>query len=96
MATSRVDTTAERGRISARVSQSVVEVIEQAATLLGSTVNQFVAQAALEKAEKVVEKERLIRMSAQEAAWFFELLDNPPAPSSRLVDAFQRHQAREV
>lgn len=46
------DMTTERGRITARVPQSVVHVLESAAMLVGSTLNQFVTQAALEKAEK--------------------------------------------
>ncbi len=43
-----------------------------------STLNQCVTQAALEKAEKIVEKERTLQMSEKTAAWFFDLLDNPP------------------
>lgn len=61
-----------------------------------STLNQFVTQAALEKAEKIVEKERTLQMSEKTAAWFFDLLDNPPAPSQNLVDALGRYNARAL
>lgn len=85
-----------RGRITARVSQNVVEILETAATLVGSTLNQFVTQAALEKAEKIIENEKIIRLSQEAATWFFDLVDNPPAPSPELKNAFQRYHARKV
>ncbi|HZX32497.1 MAG TPA: DUF1778 domain-containing protein [Rhodocyclaceae bacterium] len=89
-------TSVSRGRITARVPQSVVDVLELAASMVGSTLNQFVTQAALEKAEKIVENERILQMSESTTAWFFNLLDNPPAPSQNLVDAFSRYNARKA
>lgn len=89
-------TSVSRGRITARVSQNVSDILELAANMVGSTLNQFVTQAALEKAEKIVENERLLQMSEKTTAWFFELLDNPPAPSQNLVDAFSRYNARKA
>ncbi|MEY2632312.1 MAG: hypothetical protein RIR00_966 [Pseudomonadota bacterium] len=95
--TRSLDATAtSRGRITARVPQNVVEVLELAAGMVGSTLNQFVTQAALEKAEKIVESERTLQLSQQTAACFFDLLDNPPAPSQNLVDALNRYQAGKV
>lgn len=89
-------TSVSRGRITARVSQHVQDVLELAASMVGSTLNQFVAQAALEKAEKVIENERIIRLSGDDAAWFFDLLDNPPPASPALVDAFTHYNAKKV
>lgn len=89
-------TSVSRGRITARVPQNVVDVLELAASMVGSTLNQFVTQAALEKAEKIVESERMLQMSERTTAWFFSLLDNPPAPSQNLVDAFNRYNARKA
>jgi uncharacterized protein (DUF1778 family) len=87
-------TSPSRGRITARVSQNVQDVLQLAADIVGSTMNQFVTQAALEKAEKIVERERLIRMSENDFSWFFNALDNPP-PSTSLVDAFTQYNARK-
>lgn len=89
-------TSVSRGRITARVSQNVADVLELAASMVGSTLNQFVTQAALEKAEKIVENERILQLSQNTAAWFFDLLDNPPAPSQNLVDALNRYNARKA
>ena len=92
----QASTSVSRGRITARVSQNVVDILELAAGMVGSTLNQFVTQAALEKAERIVENERILQMSQNTAAWFFDLLDNPPAPSQSLVDALNRHNARKA
>lgn len=89
-------TSVSRGRITARVSNHVIDVLELAANMVGSTLNQFVTQAALEKAEKIVESERIIRLSGDDTAWFFNLLDNPPPPEPALVDAFKRYKARKT
>jgi len=89
-------TSVGRGRIAARVPLKVQERVQQAADMVGSTFNQFVIQAVLEAAEKVIQRERLIRLSGDEAKWFFELLDNPPPPGAALNDAFGRYNARKV
>jgi uncharacterized protein (DUF1778 family) len=89
-------TSVSRGRIAARVPIGVQELVQQAADMVGSTFNQFVTQAVLEAAEKVIERERIIRLSGENAKWFFDLLDNPPPPSLALRDAFKRYNARKV
>lgn len=87
--------TEPRGRITARVPQSVTEVIERAANVVGATINQFVTQAALEKAEKILERERL-KLSEEDAFWLFSLLENPPKPTASLVDDFAAYKARKT
>lgn len=47
--------TEERGRIAARVPQAVRDTLQQAAELLGATLNQFVVQAALSEARRVID-----------------------------------------
>lgn len=89
-------TSASRGRITARVPSHVADILELAANMVGSTINQFVTQAALEKAEQIVEKERMLAMSQETTAWFFDLLDHPAEPSQPLVEAFSRYKARKT
>ncbi|HEV7925271.1 MAG TPA: DUF1778 domain-containing protein [Verrucomicrobiae bacterium] len=81
-----------RTRITARVSDNVRDTLEQAAELLGATVNQFVVQTAYQEAQRVLERETIIRLSQKDARKILSLLDNPPKPNHRLkaaVKAFQ-------
>ena len=82
-----------RKRITARVTDSVRDTLEQAAELLGSTVNQFVVQAAYLEAQRVMERESVIRLSQKDASQVLALLDNPPKPSKRLKEAVKAFKA---
>jgi uncharacterized protein (DUF1778 family) len=81
-----------RKRITARVSDKVRATLEQAAELLGSTVNQFVVQTAFEEAQRVLERESVIRLSQRDARRILSLLDNPPKPNKRLKGALKEYQ----
>ena len=82
-------------RVSARVTPRVYETLTQAAELLGATMNQFIVQSAYEKAKEIIEKERFIRMTARSASAFFEALENPPKPTSKLRKAARIYKASE-
>jgi uncharacterized protein (DUF1778 family) len=84
--------TEERGRITARAPQLVVDELEEAAALVGVTVNQFIVQAATEKARTIIDSYTRIELSRRDAAFIANLLDNPPAPSDALKRAVQRHK----
>ena len=76
-----------RKRITARVSKDVRDTLERAAELLGATVNQFMIQTAYLEAQRVIERESVIRLSQKDAQKVFSLLDNPPKANKRLKDA---------
>jgi uncharacterized protein (DUF1778 family) len=76
-----------RKRITARVSDTVRVTLEQAAELLGATVNQFVVQTAYQEAQRVLERESVIRLSQKDARKILSLLDNPPKANQRLKNA---------
>ena len=76
-----------RKRITARVSDKVRVTLEQAAELLGATVNQFVVQTAYQEAQRVIEHESVIRLSQKDARTVLSLLDNPPKPNKHLKAA---------
>ena len=78
-------TTSEQNqRVSARVPSHVVDILTQAAELNGSTLNQFLVQSALEKAQEVIERERFISMTTRSATAFFNALEDPPEPTQKL------------
>ena len=82
----------DRKRITARVSDSVRSTLEQAAELVGATVNQFVVQTAYLEAQRVIERESVIRLSQEDARQVLALLDNPPKPNKRLKDAVKTYK----
>jgi uncharacterized protein (DUF1778 family) len=85
---------AKTERISARVSENVYQTLSRAAGLVGSTVNQFLVQSALERAQAVIAQESIIRLSAEASKCFFDAIENPPAPSEKLKAAFRAHKER--
>lgn len=79
-----------RKRITARVSEKVRTTLEQAAELLGATVNQFVVQTAYEEAQRILERETIIRLSQKDAQKILRLLDSPPKPNKALKEAAKK------
>jgi uncharacterized protein (DUF1778 family) len=86
--------TQDRGRITARVSVSVQETLETAAGMIGSTVNQFIVQSALREAERIIEQERVIRLSARDAEGLLAALETPLPPNKQLRAALDDYTAR--
>jgi len=80
-------------RIPARMPLEVYERIAAAARTVGSSLNQFLVQSALDKANDILERERVITLSTTAAEAFFGLIENPPAPNDRLKEAMQQREA---
>lgn len=81
-------------RLTARVPENVYSTIAQAAELVGATINQFLVQAALEKASSIIEKEHTINLTMKSADVFFEAVSNPPEPNSALIKAVKDYNER--
>ena len=77
-------------RVSARVTPSVYSTLTEASEITGATLNQFLVQAALEKAHTIIEHENKIKLSRQSAEHLFEILENPPKKSPKLVKAMKK------
>ena len=74
-------------RVSARVPSRVYTMLTQATELSGATLNQFLVQAAFEKAQLIIGQERVINMSQQSASLFFDAIEKPPAPGKKMKKA---------
>jgi len=83
-----------RKRITARVSDDVRTTLEQAAELLGATVNQFVVQTAYQEAQRLIERESVIRLSQKDSKKILSLLDNPPKPNKKLGNAVKAFKGK--
>jgi uncharacterized protein (DUF1778 family) len=83
----------EKERITARVPKEVRERIEEAADRSGATLNQFLVQAAIEKADQVLEREKVTRLSARDAEWLLSVLDQAPrSPNAKLQRASENYE----
>ena len=80
-------------RIPARMPLAVYERIAAAAHTIGATLNQFLVQSALDKANDILERERVITLSSRAADTFFSLIENPPDPNDRLKEAMHQREA---
>ena len=79
-------------RLTTRITDHVQEKLQTAADLVGATLNQFVVQAALEKAEKVIESEATVVLTRRESLRLLETLDNPPPRNEKFLQAQARYQ----
>ncbi len=78
--------------ISSEMTAPVRARIEQAAAWRGVPVSSFVIEAAVKAADEVIEHERLIQLSGDDAERIMALLDNPPEPNASLRKALDAHQ----
>ena len=79
-------------RLTTRITGHVQEKLQVAADIVGATLNQFVVQAALEKAEKVIESESTIVLTRRESLRLLELIENPPPRNEKFIQAQARYQ----
>lgn len=79
-------------RLSIRVADHVQGKLQVAADLVGVTLNQFVVQAALEKAEKVIDSESTIVLTRRESFRLLEMIENPPPRNKRLEKLMSKYQ----
>lgn len=79
-------------RLTTRITDHVQEKLQAAADLVGATLNQFVVQAALEKAEKVIESESMIALTRRESLRLLEMIENPPPRNKKFLEAQARYQ----
>jgi uncharacterized protein (DUF1778 family) len=84
--------TISESRIPARMPTAVYDRLVEAAQAVGATLNQFLVQSALEKADAILERERVIKLSAASSEALFAIMENPPEPNEYLKNAMQRRK----
>jgi uncharacterized protein (DUF1778 family) len=70
----------------------VHERLTHAAEISGATLNQFVVQSALEKANSVLEREQILNLTYRDAEALFEIIENPPLPNELLIKAARNYK----
>lgn len=71
--------------ISIRARAGQRDLIDQAADRLGRSRSDFMLEAACRQAEDVLLEQTYFTLDAEGLAAFQDLLDNPPAPTGRLL-----------
>src|SRR5271163_3664527 len=89
---SKTAATAHRANLTIRAPAKLHSRLAEAAASRGLSLNSFVLQAAVREADVILEKERAIRITPEDAALLLRLLDNPPAPNAALRRAFARRK----
>lgn len=84
--------TITEARIPARMPSAVYDRLVEAAQAVGATLNQFLVSSALEKADAILERERVIKLSAASSEALFAIMENPPEPNEYLKNTMKRHQ----
>ena len=81
-----------RSRVVTRIPSSVRKTLQAAADLQGSTLNQFLVQAAFRQAQEILERETQLRLNREQTRKIFELLERPPRPNAALRAAKAAHR----
>ena len=79
-------------RITARLPHSTRSIIERAAAIYGASINQFIVQAAVERANEVLKNMETVKLSSRDAQVFMDALANPPEPNEKLLEAMRAHK----
>ncbi len=77
-------------RLSIRTNPQQKDLLVQAAHARHMNMSQFVLQTALDAAQRVLDEERRLTLSAAEYVWLAEVMDGAPATASRLQDAVEK------
>ena len=74
-------------RIEARIAPEVLAVVKRAAEIQGSSVSDFVVNAAREAAARTIEQTQIIRLSVEDQRTLAEAILDPPPPAPALLRA---------
>jgi uncharacterized protein (DUF1778 family) len=66
-------------------------IIERAAAIYGSTINQFIVQASVDRENEELRNMEVLQLSARDAKIFLDALENPPQPNEKLLEAVRAH-----
>jgi len=83
--------TEQTSRLEARLPASDYATLKRAAQLKGRSLTDFVVSAAHDAAQRAIEEDTLLRLSAEDQRRFAEALIHPPAPNAALNHAKRLH-----
>ena len=81
-------------RLEFRAPSSLKALIEEAASLQGVSVSDFLAATAHREAVRTVQARESIKLNREESLLFVETLLNPPAPNEALRNLMKRNSEK--
>lgn len=85
-----MSTARNEARINVRLSSELKRTIEEAATLLGQSVSEFMVSTMVRESRQVIEEANVTRLSDRDRDLFLEALENAE-PNEKLKAAAQRY-----
>ena len=82
----------QTARLEARLPASIYAAVKRAAELRGRSITDFVVSAAYDAAQRAIEEEGVIRLSAEDQQRFADALMHPPTPNAALKRAARQHR----
>jgi len=79
-------------RLEARLPSEAKRQIEYAADLQGRSVSDFVVAAALDQATKIIEQQKVIRLSLEDSEAIAHAILNPPKPNANAIAAARHYK----
>ncbi|MCC6792367.1 MAG: DUF1778 domain-containing protein [Thermomicrobiales bacterium] len=83
---------AKKERLEARVPSEIKSLAEHAATLSGISLTDLIIQSIKTYSEGIIEREKIIRLTAQDSMIFADVVLNRTEPNEALRDAAQRYR----
>ncbi len=83
--------TEQTSRLEARLPAGVYATLKRAAELQGRSLTDFVVSAAHDAAQRAIEEQAILRLSAEDQQRFAEALIQPAAPNAALNEAKRLH-----
>jgi len=83
-------------RLSIRASASQKSTLRRAAESRHMNVSQFVLQASLSEAERILDEETRLVVSPEEYAWLCKLMDEPPRDLPELRELVRQKPVWDV
>ncbi|MBN1906284.1 MAG: DUF1778 domain-containing protein [Deltaproteobacteria bacterium] len=78
-------------RINIRLSGTAKTLLERAASIEGKTVNNYILNCALERAEETVRKHDTLSLNARNSEIFLNALSGDISFNKKLTGAFEEH-----
>ena len=87
--------TSKQDRLETRIDPAVKRLIEQAASLRGTTLTDFVVASAQRAATETIKDFEMLSLRGQAREVFVQAIMHPPAPNRALLTAAQRYKERK-